>query len=220
MAHLQKDILIPEGRHFQAVVLGSSAGGIEILLELLSALPPGTPQAVLVVQHLPPELDPPLSDFLARRCRIPISEAQDKDDIEPGRVYVAPPNYHLLVESPGVVALSVDPKVNHSRPSIDVLFESAARVYGPRLVAMVLTGANHDGAAGLAAVKRSGGFCAVQDPKDAQHPDMPRAALAACEPDAVLPSSGLAALLARLPGPATASAPEPGPDVDAGRSFP
>lgn len=204
MAHLQKDILIPGERSFEAVVLGSSAGGIETLTEILSALPGDLPQAVLVVQHVPPDMDPSLAGYLGRHCRLPVDEAQDKENIEPGRVYIAPPNYHLLVERPGWLALSVDPKVNHSRPSIDVLFESAARAYGPRLAGVILTGANNDGAAGLAAVKRAGGFCAVQDPGDAQYMDMPLAALAACVPDAVLPASGLAELLAGLPGPAPA----------------
>jgi len=200
-------------RFFKAVVMGASAGGAEALTQILSALPEDFPLAILVVQHVHPEQDSPFTGFLGRHCRLPVDEAQDKEDILPGRVFLAPPNYHLLVEPPGILALSVDPKVNHSRPSIDVLFESAARVFGPRLAGVILTGANSDGAAGLAAVKKAGGFCAVQDPQGAAFPTMPLAAMAACEPDAVLPLDGLARLMAELPGP------PPAVRVDSGNSF-
>jgi len=190
------------GRVIDAVVIGTSAGGVEALMALLPALPATLRAAVLVVIHLPRERPSLLVDIFAPRCARPVREAQDKEAVEPGCVYFAPPDYHLLVDEVAAdgprLALSVDPLVHFSRPSIDVLFESAADVYGPRLLGMVLTGGNQDGAAGLAAVARCGGLTAVQQPDTASVSWMPASALKAVTPDHLLPLDGLAALLRGL----------------------
>lgn len=192
-------------RSVDAVVIGTSAGGVEALMVLLPALPATLRAAVLVVIHLPRERPSLLVEIFAPRCARPVREAQDKEPVEPGCVYFAPPDYHLLVDEGAdgrpSLALSADPLVNFSRPSIDVLFESAADVYGPRLLGIVMTGGNQDGAAGLAAVARRGGLTAVQRPDTAAVSWMPDSALKALksgEPDHLLPLDGLAALLRGL----------------------
>lgn len=181
-----------------AVVIGTSAGGVEALSTLLPALPAGMAAAVFVVLHLPRERPSLLVEIFTRRCAVPVREAQDKEPVEAGTVYFAPPDYHLLLDTGPQLALSVDAPVHYSRPSIDVLFHAAADVYGPRLLAMVLTGGNQDGAEGLDAVRAAGGLTAVQDPAEAQAALMPEAALATGVPDFMRPLAGLAALLATL----------------------
>ena len=181
-----------------AVVIGASAGGVEALLALLPALPAGLRAAVFVVLHLPRERPSLLVDIFAPRCAVPVREAQDKEPVAPGTVYFAPPDYHLLLDAGPALALSVDEPVHYSRPSIDVLFQSAADVYGTRLLGLVLTGGNQDGAQGLASVRLAGGLAAVQDPADAQMPLMPESALAAGPVDHLLPLARLASLLATL----------------------
>jgi two-component system chemotaxis response regulator CheB len=133
-----------------------------------------------------------------------VHDAEDKHEIVAGHVYLAPPDYHLLIEHDGF-ALSVDDAVQHSRPSIDVLFESAADVFRDRLVGVVLTGANEDGAHGLARIKRVGGYTVVQNPVEAERPEMPRAALRACDPDSVVGLAAIAPLLVKLCGSRTAA---------------
>jgi two-component system chemotaxis response regulator CheB len=190
-----------QGR-LDALVLGTSAGGIEALGVLLPALPAGLKAAVLVVIHLPRERPSLLTEIFSSRCALRLAEAEDKQPIEPGVVYFAPPDYHLLVDRENgapVLALSSDEPVQYSRPSIDVLFESAADVYGERLMGIVLTGANQDGAAGLAAVRAGGGVAVVQRPSDAQAAMMPGAALALVpDADYVLTLAEMAALLGGL----------------------
>ena len=168
-------------------VVGASWGGLRAVGELLDGLPGRLELAVVVAQHRGPESRPgSLEALLQSRSRYPVVEAWDKDPIEPGRVYIAPPDYHLLVE-PGSFALSVDERVNYARPSIDVLFESASDAYRDRVIGVVLTGANQDGAAGLARIKARGGVAIVQDPSEAEASVMPAAALAATKADAILP---------------------------------
>ncbi len=164
----------------EAVVIGASAGGVHALLQVLPALRHDFPAAILVVVHVPPRSDNALVGLLAEKCRLTVKEAEDKEPIVPGTIYLGPPNYHLLVESGGTIALSSDEVVNHSRPAIDVLFESAADAYGERLAGIVMTGANHDGARGLRAVCDVGGHAIVQAPATAEVAYMPEAALAAC----------------------------------------
>ena len=187
-----------------AVVIGASAGGVEALSFLLPALPADTAAAVFVGLHLPRDRPSLLADIFDRKIRLKAREAQDKEPVEPGTVYFAPSNYHLLIDRGPNLALSVDDLVHHSRPSIDVLFESAADVYQKRLMGIILTGANEDGAEGLAAVHASGGLTVVQEPATAQSPQMARAALKRQAPDYVLPLGGIAAMLATL-GTATPS---------------
>ncbi|KQP21993.1 chemotaxis protein CheB [Pseudorhodoferax sp. Leaf267] len=182
----------------EAVVIGASAGGVEALTALLPALPAGLRAPVFVVLHLPRERRSLLVDIFAPKCAVPVREAQDKEPIAPGTVYFAPPDYHLLVDAGPQLALSVDEPVHYSRPSIDVLFQSAAELYGAALLGVVLTGGNQDGAAGLVAIRAAGGLAAVQDPADALMPLMPECALAAGPADYVLTLPQLAALLATL----------------------
>jgi two-component system chemotaxis response regulator CheB len=182
----------------EAIVVGASAGGVEALLNIFTPLRKGFSLPVLVVLHLPDERNSQLAQVFRHRLAIPVEEVQDKQDIRPGTLYVATPGYHLSIEADRSLSLSLEEPVHHSRPSIDVLFESAADVYGPRLLAVVLTGANSDGARGLAKVKELGGITVVQDPKEAQVSTMPEAALALHEPDHILTLQGIGQLLAGL----------------------
>jgi two-component system chemotaxis response regulator CheB len=181
-----------------AVVIGASAGGIQALSILLPALPAAAAVAVLIVIHLPRDRPSFLTEVFVHRCALEVREAQDKEPVVPGTVYFAPSNYHLLVEQGPELALSVDDLVHHSRPSIDVLFESAAEVYRDRLLGIILTGANEDGAVGLRAVQDAGGSTVVQSPDTAQSPAMALAALKLVKPDHVLSLSRIAELLGTL----------------------
>ncbi|HEV7731397.1 MAG TPA: chemotaxis protein CheB [Candidatus Binatia bacterium] len=163
-----------------AVVVGGSAGAIDALGGLLGALPADFALPVVVVVHLPRQHPSLLAEAVAHRCRLPVHEVEDKEPLGGGVVYVAPPDYHLLVDVGPSFALSVEAAVNYSIPSIDVLFESAADVFGARVAGVVLTGANDDGARGLAAIAAAGGPVFVQDPDEASVPQMPAAAQAAC----------------------------------------
>ena len=186
---------------FKAVVIGVSSGGLEALKVLVPGLRPDFALPVLIVQHLAPHADSYLPVCLNALSPLAVKEAEDKESLRPGVVYVAPPDYHLLVEPDATLSLSVDPKVNFSRPSVDVLFETASDAFGPELVGIVLTGANHDGAAGLARIKRRGGLAIVQSPESAQAPAMPQAAIDATAADHVLSLHEIAPFLNHLIGP-------------------
>jgi two-component system, chemotaxis family, protein-glutamate methylesterase/glutaminase len=186
------------GGRIDGVVIGASAGGVEALSVLLPALPIHAKAAVFIVVHLPRDRPSLLADIFSRKCVLPVREAEDKESVAPGTVYFAPSNYHLLLDRGPQLALSADDPVNHSRPSIDVLFESAADVYGERLLGIILTGANEDGAAGLEAVQDGGGITVVQQPETARSPQMVLAALKRCTPDFVLPLDQIASLLGTL----------------------
>ena len=172
---------------YKAIVIGASAGGWKALKIILGALPCDFPLAVVVVVHRHPHSDDYLEKSLDNDCVVRVKQADEKETIRRGTVYFAPPNYHLLVEDAHTLSLSVAQAVNYSRPSIDVLFESAAYVYGETLVGLVLTGANSDGAGGLKKIKEMGGLVLVQDPETAEASAMPRAAIAAADPDYILP---------------------------------
>jgi two-component system chemotaxis response regulator CheB len=182
----------------EAIVVGASAGGVEALLALLGPLRQGFVLPIIVVLHLPEERRSQLAEVFARRLMLPVEEATDKQDIAPGTVYFATPGYHLSVEQDRSLSLSLEDRVHYSRPSIDYLFESAADAYGSSLAAVLLTGANHDGARGLAQVKNRGGLTIVQDPQEAQVATMPQAALKIQQPDHVLPIHGIGRLLVEL----------------------
>ncbi|WP_429570919.1 chemotaxis protein CheB [Paraburkholderia sp. JPY419] len=186
-------------RGYELVVIGGSAGGIEVLNVLLAALPARFAAAVMIVMHLPPDSPSYLVPALAHRCALPVLEPDAGELIQPGRVHVAPPGYHMLVEVDRTVALSTDAAVRFSRPSIDVLFESAATVYRERLLAILLSGANDDGALGLERVRTLGGTAWVQDPASAGSAEMPRAAIARGAADAIFNPETLARRLAALP---------------------
>jgi two-component system chemotaxis response regulator CheB len=182
----------------QLVVIGASWGGLDAVRTVLHGLPAEFPAAIVVAQHRSPESHPTaFRDLLGAATRLKVCEADDKDALVPGRVHIAAPDYHLLVEG-GALALSTDEPVQFARPSIDVLFASAAESFRERCVGVVLTGANADGAAGLARIVELGGVALVQDPETAVRDEMPRAALAAVPSARVAPPEGIAAILAEL----------------------
>lgn len=161
-----------------AIIIGASAGALEALSLILPTLPASFPLPVFVVVHVPPHKHSVLADIFNAKCRVKVIEAEDKEPIEPGVIYFAPPNYHMLFESRSSIALSNEDEVLFSRPSIDVAFESAAEVWGSDLIGIILTGANQDGAKGLRAISTAGGELIVQNPDDAYAKAMPEAAIA------------------------------------------
>ncbi|MEV6753236.1 chemotaxis protein CheB [Streptomyces sp. NPDC051214] len=183
---------------FAVVAIASSAGGVQALISLLAELDAGLPVPLLVVQHLDPRHRTVLPEVLARRTELAIKLAEDKDRIEPGTVYLAPPGRHLLVKPGGTIALSDSEVVHFVRPSADLLFESVAETYGPRAIACVLTGTGVDGARGVAAIKARGGVVLVEDPKTAQFTGMPTAAVESGAADQVLRLEEIAAVLRGL----------------------
>lgn len=179
------------------VVVGTSSGGLKAIQFLLSQLREDFSAPVVIVQHRRRDSDTGLRSYLAEHSKLPVVEPNDKDPIEKGNVYLAPHDYHLLIEDDSF-ALSVDPPLAFARPSIDLLFESAAEEYGDRVIGLILTGTNKDGARGLAKIKSRGGLTMVEDPAFATHPEMPRAALNACPADWVLPLEKMVPLLEQL----------------------
>lgn len=183
---------------FEAAVIGVSAGGLHALRTILQALPTTFPIPIAIVQHLNAQSESYLVDYLNDVSAIAIKEAEDKETLCPGTVYLAPAGYHLHIEPDRSFSLSVDEKVNYSRPSIDLLFESAAATFGQALIGIVLTGANADGALGLRAIKQRGGLAIVQNPETANTPYMPRAALNATPVDYIENLEGIASLLQQI----------------------
>lgn len=183
---------------YQAVVVGLSSGGMEAMKKIFPALPKDFGIPVVVVQHLSPLSDSQWISIVDKSCALRIKEADEKEKIERGNIYIAPPNYHLLIETDHTFSLSTEERVSYARPSIDVLFETAADAYRDGLIGIVLTGSNHDGSAGLKAVRRYGGLCIVQDPEEAFSSYMPATALATVEPDHVLTLENIIDLLLKL----------------------
>ena len=182
---------------YELIVMGASWGGLAALEAVLGALPGGFRTPIAIAQHRAVDSGSgALSEMLGRHVGRDddVFEASDKDPIEPGRVYLAPPDYHLLVEADGF-ALSTEAAVQYSRPSIDVLFDSAADAYADRLIAVILTGANEDGAFGIQRVRRRGGLTIAQDPETAERGEMPAAAIATGAVEHVLPLEGIAPML-------------------------
>lgn len=190
--------------HPGVVVIGASAGAVEALSLILPALPADYPAPVVCAVHVAADRVSLLATVFGPKCKLEVHEAEDKRPLERA-IYFAPPGYHLLLERNGTLALSVDAPVWFSRPSIDVLFESAAEAYGAALVGVLLTGANHDGAAGLAAIHQAGGRTLVQTPESALAPAMPAAALSLFKPTAVVPLQQMATFLAELRFPTASS---------------
>jgi two-component system chemotaxis response regulator CheB len=174
-----------EGK-YRAVVIGTSSGGQDALSEILSGLPETFSFSIMVVIHRGHEAGDYLERSSNEKCRCRIKQADDKETIETGTVYFAPPDYHLQVEDDGTLSLSADPPVNYSRPSVDVLFETSADYFNAELVGIVLTGANNDGSRGLKRIGRAGGMTVAQDPDSAQWPYMPRSAVETARPKLVL----------------------------------
>ena len=188
---------------YDLIVVGASWGGLFALRDLLAGLPDGFRTPIAIAQHRSPEsTHDAFVDLLGHFSPVPVTEASDKEPIEPGHVYVAPPDYHLLVEQ-GRFALSTEAKVRFSRPSIDVLFESAADAYGSQVAGVILTGSNADGARGLQAIQRRGGLAIVQDPATAERSEMPRAALDAVPSARVLALEDIAPVLTEAVGTTT-----------------
>jgi two-component system chemotaxis response regulator CheB len=183
---------------FELIVVGTSLGGLNALSALLGPLPVTIGVPVAVVQHRGPQRDSGLAALLGRRTALPVVDAEDKMALEPGTVHLAPPDYHLLIEARGCLALSTDPPVRSARPSIDVLFESAAHVYGRRVVGVILTGASVDGSDGVRVIAARGGQTVVEDPNTAESSTMPAAALAANPQSVVLPLASIPAYLVAL----------------------
>jgi len=186
-------------RQIEAVVIGASAGGLEGLSVLLPALPEKLQVPVFIVMHLSRGHRSLLSEIFAPKCALCVSEAEDKTPVKPGCVYFAPPDYHLLLDEGPSIALSVDEPVHFSRPSIDVLFESAADLYRQQLLGIILTGASQDGADGLVTIRKAGGITAVQQPDGTYESHMAAAALKLGPVDYVLPLEGIAGLIRSLP---------------------
>lgn len=161
----------------EAIVIGTSAGALESLSAVLPMLPEDYALPVMVVVHLPPDKKSIMAELLQRKCAMKVREAEDKEPIEPGTIYLAPPDYHLLVEPDRRLSLSSEEPVRYSRPSIDVLFDTAADAYGETLLGVILSGANSDGAQGLKTILAAGGQAVVQRPETAYSAAMPQAAL-------------------------------------------
>lgn len=187
---------------YELIAVGTSLGGLSALKSLLKFLPTKFPAALAIVQHRHKESDQVLGAFLQQCTVLPVHEVEDKERIEPGNIYLAPADYHLLVEK-GYFSLSIDEPVSYARPSIDVLFESTADAYAERAIGVILTGANQDGVKGLSAIKTKGGMTIAQDPGTAESPILPRAAIATVAVDLVLPLSQIAPRLIHLCSPAT-----------------
>lgn len=199
MNELVRDTLAElNARELRAVVVGGSAGGIEALNALLPALSRNLAVPVAVVIHLPPDRPSMLPQLFETKCAVPVREAADKDTVEPGVVYFAPPGYHLLFERDGLFSLSVDEPVHHSRPSIDVLFDSAVWAFEGDVLGIVLSGANSDGAQGLSAIMARGGLGWVQLPSSAYATAMPEAASALCAKARVLSLDQMVAVLTQF----------------------
>jgi two-component system chemotaxis response regulator CheB len=189
---------------YELIAIGTSLGGLSALKALLKYIPTEFPAAMAIVQHRHRESDQELSSFLQKFTVLPVHEVEDKERIQPGHIYFAPADYHLLIEF-GYFSLSVDAPVSYARPSIDVLLESAADAYGDRAIGVLLTGANQDGVRGLSRIKAQGGVAIVQDPSTAESPILPRAAIAAVSVDRVLPLTQIAPYLVHLCDPSTDS---------------
>jgi len=182
----------------EAVVIGASAGGVHALLSLLSGLPDNFRLPVVAVLHLPNDRDSRLAEIFRQKLSIAVREAADKEKIAPATLYFAGPGYHLSVEMDRSFSLSCEEPVHYARPSIDVLMESAADAYGASLAGILLTGANFDGAAGLARIRQQGGLTVVQDPAEAEVATMPKAAILKLQPSLILTLDGIRSLLLNL----------------------
>ncbi|UYQ93177.1 chemotaxis protein CheB [Chitinophaga horti] len=184
--------------HPRIVVIGGSAGSLRTILEILPNLEPKLQAAIIIVLHRHHVYDSTLTDLLAIKTTLPVKEAEEKEDIQPGTIYIAPSDYHLLVESDYSLSLDYSEKVNYSRPSIDVTLSSAAPVCGARMAALLLSGGNNDGTDGLDEVQSFGGTIAVQDPIDAEVDYMPKHALQTLQVPFVLKNHEMADFINRF----------------------
>lgn len=188
----------PADSHYQVVIIGGSTGSIDVLVQLLPALNTPLSFAIVIVVHRRNTTDSALANLLALKTSIPVSEVDDKDLLVPGCIYLAPADYHLLLEQDGTFSLDDSEKVHYSRPAIDVTFESGADVYGPALVGVLLSGANADGSAGMRAIKDAGGITVTQQPETAQVGFMPHQAILHAPIDHVLDVAHLIEFINKL----------------------
>jgi two-component system, chemotaxis family, protein-glutamate methylesterase/glutaminase len=187
-----------QGGAFEIVAFAASAGGLQALSQVLAAIPPEFPAAIVVVQHLDPRHRSLMADILSKRTRLPVRQASEGDVLVPGTAHVAPPNRHLLVNSDGTLSLSQSELVHFVRPSADLLFESTAAAYRERAIAVILSGSGHDGAMGVKAIKKMGGTVIVQDQESSEFGGMPAAAQQTGLVDFVLPLNEIARALQTL----------------------
>jgi two-component system chemotaxis response regulator CheB len=183
---------------YDAVVIGLSSGGMNAMKIIFSLLPKDFSTPIIIVQHISPRSDNQWIELLNDKINFTIKEADEKEKIKNGTIYIAPANYHLLIEKNKTFSLTIDERVNFARPSIDVLFESAAEAYKNKLIGVVLTGSNHDGAKGIKRIKEYGGLAIVQDPETAESAYMPTSAIAAVKPDYILSLEEITDLLIKI----------------------
>ena len=183
---------------YEAIVIGVSSGGMKALKLLFSLLPKGFKTPIIIVQHMSAHSDNEWIQLLNDTYAVDIKEADEKEKIENGKIYFAPSNYHLLIEKDITFSLTIDERVNYARPSIDVLFESAADAYKNKLIGVILTGSNNDGTVGLKRIKEYGGLTIVQDPETAESAYMPTSAIEAVKPDYILSLQEIIKLLIKL----------------------
>jgi len=184
--------------NFNAIAIGVSSGGMNAIKFITSSLPAEFSIPIVIVQHIGARSENQWIALLNIKSNLRMKEADEKEKIEPGNVYIAPANYHLLIERDATFSLTIDERVNYARPSIDVLFESAAEAFGPKLIGIVLTGSNHDGTRGIKSIQEHGGLTIVQDPATAESAFMPASAIAAIKPDHILPLPEIVELLVQL----------------------
>lgn len=184
--------------NYEAIVIGVSSGGLNAMKIMFSHLPADFKMPIMIVQHISPRSENQWIDLLNNKSQLPIKEADEKEKIESGMVYIAPPNYHLMVEKDKTFSLTVEERVNYARPSIDVLFESAAEAYKNKLIGVILTGSNNNGTNGLKRIQECGGLTIVQDPQTAESAYMPASAIAAAKPEYILPLEKIIELLIEI----------------------
>jgi two-component system, chemotaxis family, protein-glutamate methylesterase/glutaminase len=183
---------------YEAIVVGVSAGGLNAMKIMFSLLPANFEVPIIIVQHVSPRSDNQWIELLNEKSKLRIKEADEKEKIKKGFIYVAPANYHLLIEKDKTFSLTIDERVSYARPSIDVLFETAADAYKDKLIGIVLTGSNNDGTNGIKTIKEVGGLTIVQDPKTAEYPFMPASAIDVIKPDYILPLEEIIDLLINI----------------------
>ncbi|HTA83808.1 MAG TPA: chemotaxis protein CheB [Bacteroidia bacterium] len=184
--------------YYEAIVIGVSSGGMNAMKVIFSILPRSFITPIIIVQHIGANSTNQWIGLLNDTTTLSIKEADEKEKIENGKVYIAPPNYHLLIEKDKTFSLTIGERVSYARPSIDVLFESAAEAYQNKLIGVILTGSNSDGTKGMKRIKECGGLAIIQDPKTAESSYMPASAISAIQPDYILPLKDLSELLVEL----------------------
>lgn len=184
--------------NYEAIVIGVSSGGLNAMKIMFSLLPKDFNTSIIIVQHIGAHSDNQWIKLLNDKSNLFIKEADEKEIIEKGNVYIAPPNYHLLIEKDKTFSLTIDERINYARPSIDVLFESAAEAYKDKLIGVILTGSNNDGTKGIKRIQEYGGLSIIQDPKTAESAYMPASAIAAIKPDYILSLEDIIKLLIKI----------------------